>query len=244
MYKPLLVKSIQVILLVPILVSSWSLAIRQLQKSNTQCTVYIGHLHIQCSVICRIQILTNYIFSPRTSIYSKKAAIDSAFDYPLYRGRVAVVYGVFHMVALCAFTAFFHYRFHSVSAHLMMYIVDLYLCWWPPSLYCCGSTLLAWHWVSAQCCSSSYISCSLSAACRCSVFQLIYLGVLSFRRGLAPYIYFSTQCISFFTGCPYTVVALYIAVMSIQMLSSGTAASHSIIACGVRLQTPVILHRY
>ena len=83
------------------------------------------------------------MFSPRISIYSKKAAVDFAFNCLLYRGRVAVVYRVFYMVTLCAFTAFFYRRFYSVSAHLVMHIVDLYLCWWPPSLYCCGSTLLA-----------------------------------------------------------------------------------------------------
>ena len=87
-------------------------------------------------------MLISYIFSPRISVCSKKAAVDSAFNCPLYRGRVAVVYRVFYVVALCAFTAFFHRRFHLVSAHLVMHIVDLYLYWWPPSLYCCGGTLL------------------------------------------------------------------------------------------------------
>ena len=72
-------------------------------------------------------ILISYIFSPRISVYSRKAAVDSAFNYPLYRGRVAVVHGVFHMVALCAFAAFFHRHFYLVSAHLAMHIVDLYL---------------------------------------------------------------------------------------------------------------------
>ena len=94
-------------------------------------------------------MLTSYAFSPRISVYSRKAAVDSAFNYPLYRERVAVVYGVFYVVALCAFAAFFHCCFYLVSAHLAMYIVDLYLCWWPPSLYCYGSTLLVWYWVSA-----------------------------------------------------------------------------------------------
>ena len=72
-------------------------------------------------------MLASYIFSPKISIHSRKAAIDSAFDCPLYRGRVAVVYGVFYVVTLCTFAAFFHRRFHLVSAHLAMYIVDLYL---------------------------------------------------------------------------------------------------------------------
>ena len=142
MYKPLLVESIWVISLVPALVSSWSLAVRWLQKSNIWRTVYVSHPHVQYSVICGTWMLTSHAFSPRISVYSKKAAVDSAFNCPLYRGRVAVVYRVFHVVALCAFAAFFHYHFHLVSAHLAMYIVDLHLCWWPPSLYCCGSTLL------------------------------------------------------------------------------------------------------
>ena len=124
-------------------------AINKINKNNIQHTVCVGHPHIQCSVICGIQIFINYIFSPRISVYSKKAAVDSAFNYPLYRGRVAVVYKVFHVVTFCAFTAFFHCRFYSVSAHLAMYIVDLYLYWWPPSLYYCSSTLLAQYQVSA-----------------------------------------------------------------------------------------------
>ena len=72
-------------------------------------------------------MLINYAFSPRISIRSKKAAVDSAFDCPLYRGRVAVVYGVFYVVTLCAFAAFLHRCFYLVSAHLAMHIVDLYL---------------------------------------------------------------------------------------------------------------------
>ena len=50
-YKPLLVKSIWVILLVSTLVNSQSLAVRWLQKSSIQRTVYIGHPYIQCGVI-------------------------------------------------------------------------------------------------------------------------------------------------------------------------------------------------
>ena len=88
-------------------------------------------------------ILINHIFSLKTSIQSKKAAVDSAFNCPLYKGRVAVVYGVFYVVALYAFTAFFYCYFHLISAYLIMHIVDLYLYWWPSSLYCCGGALLA-----------------------------------------------------------------------------------------------------
>ena len=127
----------------PALVSSWSLAVRWLQKSSTWRTVCVGHLHVQCGVICGTWMLINYIFSPRISVRSKKAAVDSAFNCLLYRGRVAVVHGVFHVVALCAFAAFFHCRFYSVSTHLAMHIVDLHLYWWPPSLYYCGNALLA-----------------------------------------------------------------------------------------------------
>ena len=67
------------------------------------------------------------MFSPKISIYSKKVAIDFAFNCPLYKGRVTIVHRVFYMVILCTFTAFFPRRFHSVSAHLVMYIVDLHL---------------------------------------------------------------------------------------------------------------------
>ena len=207
----------------------------QLQKSNIQCIIYIGHLHVQYSVICGIQILISHIFSPKISIRNKKAAVNSTFNYPLYRGRVAIVYRVFYMVTLCAVTAFFHRHFYLISAHLVIYIVDLHLYWQPPSLYCCGSTLLVQCQVFIQCYSSSYISYSLSAACRCSTFQLIYLGILPLQRGLAPYIHFSTQCMSFSTRCPYTIVTFYITVVSMQILSSNTTASHSIVVCSVYL---------
>ena len=60
--------------------------------------------------------------------------MDSAFVCPLYRGRVAFDYGVLHVVALCALAAFFQRRFHLMSAHLAMHVVDLHLCWWPPNL--------------------------------------------------------------------------------------------------------------
>ena len=72
-------------------------------------------------------MLANYIYSPKISVYSKKAAVDFAFNCPLYRGRVTVVYRVFYIVTLCAFTTFFYCCFYSVSAHLVIYIVDFYL---------------------------------------------------------------------------------------------------------------------
>jgi hypothetical protein len=106
------------------------------------------------------------MFSPRTSIRRRKAAIASAFVYPLYRGRVGFNYRVPYVVALYAFAAFFYYRFHLISAHLVMQVVDLYLCWWPPILYCRYSALLARRRFSAWCYSSSYISYSLSPAYR------------------------------------------------------------------------------
>ena len=159
-------------------------------------------------------MLTSYAFSPKISVCSKKAAVDFAFNCPLYRGRVAVVHGVFHVVALCAFTAFFHRRFYSVPAHLAMHIVDLHLCWWPPNLYYCGGALLAWRRVSVWCYSSSHISYSLSAACRRSASWLVYLGTLPLQRGLTPCMRFSTWCMSFSTGCLCTVVAFYIAIVS------------------------------
>ena len=88
-------------------------------------------------------MLVSHVFRPRTSVYSRKAAVDSAFVSPLYRGRVGVDYGVFHIAASCAFTAFFHCRFYLRSAYLVISVVDLYLCWWPPIL-CrrCGALLV------------------------------------------------------------------------------------------------------
>ena len=72
-------------------------------------------------------MLASHIFSPKISVQSKNAAVDSAFIYPLYRGRVAFDYRVLYIVALCALVAFFQRHFHSMSAHLAMHIVDLYL---------------------------------------------------------------------------------------------------------------------
>ena len=126
-------------------------------------------------------MLASHAFSPKTSVCSRKAAVDSAFDCPLYRGRITVVYGVFYVVALCAFTAFFHHYFHLMSAHLTMHVVDFHLCWWPPSPCCCGNALLAWHQVSTWCCSNFHISCSLFVTYRHSASWLVYLGVLSLQ---------------------------------------------------------------
>ena len=72
-------------------------------------------------------MLASHIFSPKISIYSKNAAIDSAFICLLYKGRVAFNYRVFYMVALCALTAFFQHYFYLISAHLAMHIMDFYL---------------------------------------------------------------------------------------------------------------------
>ena len=73
-------------------------------------------------------MLTSYAFSPRTSVRSRKAAIDSAFVSPLYRGRVSINYRVFYVAASCVFAASFYCRFPSRSAYLAISVVDLYLC--------------------------------------------------------------------------------------------------------------------
>ena len=54
--------------------------------------------------------------------------MDSAFIYPLYRGKVAFDYGVLHIVTFFAFAALSQHRFYLLSAHLIMHIVNLYLC--------------------------------------------------------------------------------------------------------------------
>ena len=48
-------------------------------------------------------MLASHAFRPRTSIRSRKAAVDSAFVSPSYRGRVGVDHGVFHVAAACVF---------------------------------------------------------------------------------------------------------------------------------------------
>ena len=73
-------------------------------------------------------MLISHAFRPRTSIRSKKAAVNSAFVSPLYRGRVGVDYGVFHIAVSCVFAAYFYCYFYSRSAHLVISVVDLYLC--------------------------------------------------------------------------------------------------------------------
>ena len=72
-------------------------------------------------------MLVSHAFRPKTSVYSKKAAVDSTFISPLYRGRVSINYRVFHVAVSCAFAAFFYYCFYLRSAHLAINIVDLYL---------------------------------------------------------------------------------------------------------------------
>jgi len=74
-------------------------------------------------------MLTSYTFSPRISIHSRNAAVDSTFVYPLYRGRVGFTYRVLYVAALCAFAAFFQHYFHSISTYLAMHIINLHLCW-------------------------------------------------------------------------------------------------------------------
>ena len=180
-------------------------------------------------------MLASHAFSPKIFIQSRNAAVDSAFVCPLYRGRVNFAHGVLYMAAFCAFAAFFQRYFYSISAHLAMYMVDLYLYWWPPSLYCCGGALLARRWFSACCCSSSRISCSLSIACSRRVSWLVNLGAVPFWVALAPYMRLSVWHISFSTRWSCTVDALCIAVASIYISSGGTAALRSSAACGVLL---------
>ena len=73
-------------------------------------------------------MLVSHTFRPRTSVRSRKAAIDSTFVSPLYRGRVSVDYRVFYIAASYIFTASFYRRFYLRSTHLIISIVDLYLC--------------------------------------------------------------------------------------------------------------------
>ena len=72
-------------------------------------------------------MLISHIFRPKTSVRNRKAAVDSAFVSPLYRGRVSVDYRVFHMATSCVFAAFFHRYFYLRSAHLAISVIDLYL---------------------------------------------------------------------------------------------------------------------
>ena len=72
-------------------------------------------------------MLASYIFRPRTSIRSRKTAVDSTFIYPLYRGRVAFNYRVLYIVVFYTFIAFSYLRFYLLSTYPIIYIVDLYL---------------------------------------------------------------------------------------------------------------------
>ena len=140
---------------------------------------------MQCGVVFGTWMLASHALSPKTSVCSRKAAVDSAFVCPLYRGRVSVDHGVRHIVASCAFAAFLQRHFHFKSAHLAMHVVDLHLCWWPPNLCGLGGALPSWRRVSAWCCSSSRISCSLSAAHRRRASWLVGLGAVPLRGALA-----------------------------------------------------------
>ena len=74
-------------------------------------------------------MLASHAFKPRTSVYNKKAAIDSAFISPLYRGRVGINYRIFYVAVSYAFATSFYCHFYLRSAHLVISIVDLHLCW-------------------------------------------------------------------------------------------------------------------
>ena len=189
-------------------------------------------------------MLASHIFRPKTSVHSRKVAVDSAFIYPLYRGRVALDYGVLYIVTFCTFAAFSQRRFYLLSAYLAMHIVDLHLCWWPLILYClCGALPVQCQFFTYYC-SSSRISCSFSLVYRRRVSQLVSLGIVPLQGALIPCIRFSVWRISFSTGWSCTVNTLCIAVASIYISIGGTAASRSSTARGVLLQAPVILYRH
>jgi hypothetical protein len=188
---------------------------RRVLRGVTNC---VGHPHVQCGVVFETWMLASHAFNPRTSVRSRKAAIDSAFVCPSYRGRVGVDHGVLHVVALRAFAASFQRRSHSLSAHLTMHVVDLHLCWWPPILCCRSGAPPARRRVSAWCCSSSRISCSLSVARRRRASWLVGLGAVPLRGGLAPRMRSSVWYISFSTRWPCAIDALYIVVASIYKL--------------------------
>ena len=69
----------------------------------------------------------SHVFKPRTFVHNRKAAVDSTFINPLYRGRVGVNYGVFYVAVSCAFITSFHYYFYLRSTYLAISIVDFYL---------------------------------------------------------------------------------------------------------------------
>ena len=87
----------------------------------------MGHPQVQYSVVFGTWMLASHIFRPRTSVYSKNAAVDSAFICPLYRGKVAFNHGVLYIVAFFAFAALSQCRFYLLSAYFVMHIVNLYL---------------------------------------------------------------------------------------------------------------------
>ena len=68
-------------------------------------------------------MLVSHAFRPRTSVRSRKAAVDSTFVSPLYRGRVSINYRVFYIAASYIFTTSFRHRFHLRSAHLAISVV-------------------------------------------------------------------------------------------------------------------------
>ena len=87
----------------------------------------VGHPQVQYGVVFRTWMLANYAFRPKTSVHSRNAAVNSAFIYPLYRGRVAFDYRVLYIVTFYTLAAFFQCYFYLISAYLAIHIVDLYL---------------------------------------------------------------------------------------------------------------------
>ena len=52
-------------------------------------------------------MLASHIIRLKTFVYSRKAAVDSAFIRPLYRGSIGVAYRVFFIAMFYIFTVSF-----------------------------------------------------------------------------------------------------------------------------------------
>ena len=189
-------------------------------------------------------MLASYAFRPRTSVRSRNVAMDSAFICPLYRGRVAFDHGVLYIVTFFAFAALSQCCFYLLSAYFAMHVVNLHLCQWPSILCCLCGALPTRRRFFAYCCSSSRISYSFSLAYRYRVSWLVNLGVVPLQGALVPYIQFNIWRISFSTRQSCTINALYIAVASIYISISGTAASCFSTTYSILLQAPVIFYKY
>ena len=76
-------------------------------------------------------MLTIYIFKPKTSIRSRKAAIDSTFIRPLYKRSISINYRVFYTAAFYIFTTSFQRRFYLKPTYFIISVVDFYLYQYP-----------------------------------------------------------------------------------------------------------------